>query len=329
MSDEVSVVGGYIPKVDPNYVKWGHYNTIEKIISSNAFYAGWLTGLPGCGKTQLVEQVCANLGKRLFRLNFTINTDENDLIGAQRLKDGSTTIQYGPLVEAAKCGGIVLCDDIDQAHPNKILCMQAILEKKPIHVKATNEYFYPQKGFNIIATSNTKGRGDDNGQFAGINILNKAMLDRFGWMLTQDYPSKEIEEEILAQYYIQYNFIDKGLSANDLTSKESKESGDFLNRICDWSAQIRMAYDNKAFEEVVSLRTCINIIQSYAIFGNKELALSMACEKFPDSAKASFLDIYAALDDTVDMSQQNNTDTNGEPLPNPNIVGSSKIYNTI
>ena len=167
-----------IPNKNDSFVKFGNFNDVKKIISSGLFYPTFITGLSGNGKTFSVEQACAQLGRELIRVNITIETDEDDLIGGFRLVNGETVWHNGPVIEALQRGAILLLDEID-LKLNKILCLQSILEGKGVFLKKVGQYINPSKGFNVFATANTKGKGSDDGRFIGTNVLNEAFLERF------------------------------------------------------------------------------------------------------------------------------------------------------
>lgn len=288
----------FIPSVDNNYIPWGHYNTIKELIVSQKFCPVWVTGLAGNGKTQMVEQACAELQRSFVRVNFTIETDENDLLGGFRLRNGETIFEEGPVITAMRTGSILLLDEVDVGHTNKVMCLQSILEGKAAHIKCKNEYVYPAPGFQIFATSNTKGRGSEDGKFAGTNMINEAMRDRFAGMLEQDYPDKETEMRIIQNYFIDFMWSSKGIAEDDIPSDDARAASQFLATLIDWAFQIRETFRAGAYDEVVTTRTLVNIIKLYAILGNKKQAIEMACERYPTQAKIDFMDIYQKLDIT-------------------------------
>ena len=185
-----------VPQKDPNYVPFGNFSDVKRIINSNMFYPTFVTGLSGNGKTLSVEQACAQLGRELIRVNITIETDEDDLVGGFRLVDGATVWHNGPVVEALERGAILLLDEVDLAS-NKILCLQSILEGKGVFLKKIGRVVRPAVGFNVIATANTKGKGSEDGRFIGTNVLNEAFLERFALTFEQEYPVPSIEKKIL------------------------------------------------------------------------------------------------------------------------------------
>ena len=187
-----------VPENDDTFVKFGSFTDVKKILQSKLFYPAFITGLSGNGKTFSVEQACAQLKRELIRVNITIETDEDDLIGGFRLVNGETVWHNGPVVEALERGAVLLLDEIDLAS-NKILCLQSILEGNGVFLKKIGRVVKPARGFNVIATANTKGKGSDDGRFIGTNVLNEAFLERFPVTFEQDYPSPAIESKILGR----------------------------------------------------------------------------------------------------------------------------------
>ena len=173
-----SLTDNVVPAKDKDFVTFGNFSDVKNIVKSKRFYPVFITGLSGNGKTLAVTQACADAKREMIRVNITIETDEDDLLGGYRLRDGHTVWQNGPVIEAMERGAILLLDEIDLAS-NKIMCLQPILEGSGIYVKKINKYVKPKFGFNCIATANTKGQGSDDGKFIGTNVLNEAFLERF------------------------------------------------------------------------------------------------------------------------------------------------------
>jgi hypothetical protein len=273
-----------IPQKDDTFVKFGNYSDVRKIIQSRLFYPTFITGLSGNGKTFSVEQACAQLGRELIRVNLTIETDEDDLVGGFRLVDGNTAWHNGPVIEALERGAILLLDEIDLAS-NKILCLQSILEGKGVFLKKIGKYIQPKEGFNVIATANTKGKGSDDGRFIGTNVLNEAFLERFPVTFEQSYPSPAIEQKIL-----------EGVSL-DL----GVEDREFCKRLCDWGDIIRKTFYDGGIEEIISTRRLVHIIRAYSIFGDKAKAIQVCVNRFDDETKQAFLELYDKVDADFQM----------------------------
>ena len=276
-----------IPIKDDTFVKFGNFSDIKKIIESCLFYPTFITGLSGNGKTFSVEQACAQLKRELIRVNVTIETDEDDLIGGFRLVDGATVWHNGPVVEALERGAILLLDEIDLAS-NKILCLQSILEGKGVFLKKIGKYVKPANGFNVIATANTKGKGSDDGRFIGTNVLNEAFLERFPVTFEQAYPTPANEAKILMK-------IAESLGVND---------DDFISRLVDWADGIRKTFYDGGIDEIISTRRLTHIIRAYSIFGDKAKAIQVCVNRFDEDTKQSFLELYDKFDENFEMPDQ-------------------------
>ena len=279
----------FVPKIDNSYVSWGNSNDIKKILKSKLFFPVYLTGMSGNGKTFGIEQTCANLGREMIRVNFTAETDEDDLFGGFRLVNGETVFQYGPVVEAMKRGAVLLLDEIDLAS-SKVMALQSVLEGKGYFIKKRGEWIEPSNGFTVIATANTKGKGSDDGRFVGTNVLNEAFLDRFSVTMYQAYPSESIEKKILQK-------------AAEGFGLRSAEVDAFIPNLTMWGDIIRKTFEDGGVDEIISTRRLVDILKSYSIFNNKEKAIKMSIERFDDETRESFLSLYEKIDAGVGTGQ--------------------------
>ena len=277
-----SVVEDLVPAKVDTFVPFGNFTDVKKIISSKIFYPVFITGMSGNGKTFGVEQACATLGRELIRVNLTIETDEDDLIGGFRLVDGNTVWHNGPVIEALERGAILLLDEIDLAS-NKVMCLQSILEGKGVFLKKTGRYVKPAAGFNIIATANTKGKGSDDGRFIGTNVLNEAFLERFALTFEQDYPTVKTEQKILEGIS-----LDLGL-----------EDREFCEKLAQWADIIRKTFKDGGIDEVISTRRLVHIVNAYKIFGKRMKAIEVCVNRFDEETKTSFIELYDKLDASV------------------------------
>ena len=271
-----------IPAKDDTFVQFGNFSDLKKIIKSRLFYPSFITGLSGNGKTFSVEQACAALGRELIRVNITIETDEDDLIGGFRLVDGATVWHNGPVIQALQRGAVLLLDEIDLAS-NKILCLQSILEGKGVFLKKIGKRIDPASGFNVIATANTKGKGSDDGRFIGTNVLNEAFLERFPVTFEQEYPTAATEQKILNKIC---------------------DDAEFCKRLSDWADIIRKTFYDGGIDEVISTRRLVHIIAAYKIFDDKAKAIQLCLNRFDDETKQAFIDLYDKVDSDVDMNPQ-------------------------
>ena len=277
------------PQKDDTFVPFGNFSDIKKIIKSGIFYPCFITGLSGNGKTFGVEQACAQLGRELIRVNITIETDEDDLIGGFRLVDGNTAWHNGPVIEALERGAVLLLDEIDLAS-NKILCLQSILEGKGVFLKKIGRYVKPAAGFTVIATANTKGKGSDDGRFVGTNVLNEAFLERFPVTFEQSYPTPTTEQKIL-----------------DRLCSDSE----FNQRLCDWADIIRKTFYDGGIDEIISTRRLVHIVQAYEIFGDRAKAVTTCINRFDDETKQAFQELYDKVDANVNFGENNEGSVDG------------------
>src|SRR5210317_958491 len=275
-----SLTGNIVPEKDNTFVSFGNYPDLKSIIKSKLFYPVFITGLSGNGKTFGVTQACAENKRELIRVNITIETDEDDLLGGYRLKDGQTVWQNGPVIEAMERGAVLLLDEIDLAS-NKIMCLQPILEGSGVFVKKINRFVKPANGFNVVATANTKGQGSDDGKFIGTNVLNEAFLERFPITFEQGYPSVAIEQKILVNTY---------------KNSTGKSDDDFCKKLVTWADVIRKTYFDGGVDEIISTRRLVHIIQAYAIFGKKMKAVEVCTNRFDNDTKNSFMELYTKVD---------------------------------
>ena len=281
-----SLTDNVVPAKDKDFVNFGNFADVKNIITSKKFYPVFITGLSGNGKTLAVTQACAVAKRELIRVNITIETDEDDLLGGYRLRDGQTVWQNGPVIEAMERGAVLLLDEIDLAS-NKIMCLQPILEGSGIYVKKINKFVKPKLGFNVVATANTKGQGSDDGKFIGTNVLNEAFLERFPVTFEQEYPGNKTEVKIVAT---------KLKSAG-------KSDDKFANNLVTWADVIRKTFKDGGVDEIISTRRLVHIAEAYAIFKNKMKAIEVCTNRFDDSTKTSFVDLYTKVDSGASAEQ--------------------------
>ena len=292
-----------VPEKDPLFVPFGNFANLKKILQTRMFYPTFITGMSGNGKTFSVEQACAQLKREVIRTNFTIETDEDDLIGGFRLVEGETRFFKGPVIKAMEMGAVLLLDEIDLGNPAKIMCLQSILEGKGYFIKKTGEYIKPAAGFTVIATANTKGKGSDDGRFIGTNVLNEAFLERFPVTCEQEYPTAAVEKRILNAV-----FEDLGLSQSD-----------FAEKLVDWADIIRKTFYDGGIDEVISTRRLVHIAKAYKIFDDRMRAIDMCINRFDEDTKLSFRDLYPKLDEKVEVEDEEVISTSIESEDSPSF----------
>ena len=267
-------------QLDDTFIAWGAYHDIIKIVKSDMFYPTYISGLSGNGKTFMVEQACAKLKKEFIRVQINPETDEDDLLGGFRLINGETVFAKGPVLKAMENGAILLLDEIDRA-TNKIMCLQGILEGKPVLVKKTGEIVSPAPGFNVIATANTKGKGSEDGRFTAASIIDEAFLERFTISIDQTFASMSIEKKIILKHMEKFNAHDR----------------DFADKLVTWADIIRKTFYDDGVDEVISTRRLCHIVQTFSIFKNRAKAIDLCISRFDEDTKSAFLDLYTKVDE--------------------------------
>ena len=276
-----------VPSVFEGFVPWGHFKDIKQIVKSGLFYPIFVTGLSGNGKTLMIEQVHADMNKELIRVNITIETDEDDLLGGFRLVNGETKFVPGPVIEAMEKGCTLLLDECDLGS-NKLMCLQPVLEGKGVYLKKVNKWITPKDGFNVMATANTKGKGSEDGRFIGTNILNEAFLERFAITIEQPYPATSTEKKIVMGSMKKYGAVDK----------------EFADNLVTWAEVIRKTFYDGGVDEVISTRRLDHIVKAFAIFGDKMQSIEMCVARFDEDTKESFMDLYTKIDAGISVEEE-------------------------
>ena len=276
-----------VPSIFEGFVPWGHFSTIKQIVKSGLFYPVFVTGLSGNGKTLMIEQIHADMKQELIRVNITIETDEDDLLGGFRLVNGETKFVPGPVIEAMERGCTLLLDECDLGS-NKLMCLQPVLEGKGVYLKKVNKWITPKLGFNVMATANTKGKGSEDGRFIGTNVLNEAFLERFAITIEQPYATAATEKKIIVGSMKKYGAVDEEFATNLVT----------------WAEVIRKTFYDGGVDEVISTRRLDHIVKAFAIFKDKMKSIELCVARFDDDTKESFMDLYTKIDAGVDVSEE-------------------------
>jgi MoxR-like ATPase len=228
----------------------------------------------------MVEQVCSKLKRECVRVNVSIETDEDDLVGGSTLIDGNVTFREGPVILAMRRGAVLLIDEIDRGS-NKLMCIQGILEGKPYFNKKNGDVIYPAPGFTVVATANTKGQGSDSGKYIAAQILDEAFLERFPITVEQEYPNSKIEYKIVI---------------NNMKELDC-EDDDFANKLVTWAEVIRKTYLEDAIDELISTRRLVHIVKAFSMFKNRQKAIELCINRFDDDTKNAFLDLYKKMEE--------------------------------
>ena len=277
----------FVPDYDETFVPWGNFTEIVKVLKSGMFYPTFVSGLSGNGKTFQIEQACAKLNREYVRVQISPETDEDDLIGGFRLIKGETVYQKGPVIKAMEAGAVLMIDEIDRG-TNKIMCLQGVLEGKPVLIKKTGEVITPKDGFNIIATANTKGKGSEDGRYSGASVIDDAFLERFTITLEQTFPTMQTEEKIVMKHMQKFEAIDE----------------EFAKLLVGWADAIRKTFYDEGIDEVISTRRLCHIVQTFSIFGKRDKAIALCVNRFDDDTKTAFIDLYEKVDATINAPSE-------------------------
>ena len=277
----------YVPAFDDTFVAWGNFTELLKIVRSRMFYPTFVSGLSGNGKTFMIEQACAKLKREYVRVQISPETDEDDLIGGFRLIKGETVFQKGPVLKAMEAGAILMIDEIDRG-TNKIMCLQGVLEGKPVLVKKTGEVVEPKDGFNIIATANTKGKGSEDGRYSGASVIDDAFLERFTITLEQTFPTMATEEKIVMKHMAKFEKVDE----------------EFAKLLVGWADAIRKTFYDEGIDEVISTRRLCHIVQTFSIFNKRDKAIALCVNRFDEDTKEAFIDLYEKVDATINAPEE-------------------------
>ena len=276
-SNDVSLV----PVKNDTFVPWGHYDDINSILASKQFAPVYITGMSGNGKTTMVEQICAASGRECIRVNITAETDEDDLIGGFRLINGETKFVFGGVVQAMQRGAILLLDEIDLG-TERMMCLQPVLEGKGIYIKKIGAFVKPAVGFNVVATANTKGKGESD-RFVGTRCMNEAFLDRFSYWFEQDYADKTIEARIIIRKMKAFG-------------REDKEFAQYLVK---WAETIRMGFKAGGYDDILTTRRLEEVCKAFAIFNDKTKAIKLTLTRFDPATQDAFFNLYTKIDPTI------------------------------
>jgi MoxR-like ATPase len=276
----IAECGDCIPHKDPLFVAYGHYDTVKRIIGSSRWAPSYVVGPSGCGKTYAYQQACADLKREYYEVQVTTETTEDDLLGGFRLINGETKFIYGPVALAMMRGGFLVLDEIDQA-TSKVMCLQQVLNGKPVFLKKINQWVKPATGFNVGATANTKGNGDDTGRFVGANPLNVAFRDRLsGMTFVADYPTPAVEKKIL----------------NKAMQAAGVDDAEFAALLVDWAGMIRKTNREGGLDETMTTRRLVQIAQNLSILGERTQAVELGVNIYDEITREAMLSLFQKID---------------------------------
>lgn len=156
-------------------------------------------GPTGCGKTESFIQAHARAKRPFKQVNMHGDVTAANFIGQLKANpQKGTYYEYGDLPAAmgyplglngpVQPGYTLIIDELDYTPPQIASVLNPVLSRqRQLHLMDTGETIVAREGFNIMATANTGGKGDLQGNYTGTEVLNTAFLDRFPIKLKADY----------------------------------------------------------------------------------------------------------------------------------------------
>lgn len=268
----------YIPNKNANFVPYGtNFTLIKNVVKSNTFFPIYIWGVSGLGKTFMVEQACAMYKRPLFRVQVTRDTTNEDLIGSFSLINGNTVWVDGPVLMAYKSGGVLLLDEVD-LNPS-LMSLQVVLENKPVYVSQTGELIYPNEGFTVFATGNTKGDGGDS-RFVGTSVLNDAFLERFVTIVEQTIPNIETESKMISKYC-----ENEGIALDE----KMKET------LLLWIEKARKLYKEDNISAYISSRRVQYILKTYKVTGNFNKSVELVVARYNEEEAVALYNAFKSV----------------------------------
>lgn len=198
----------YVPKGHPEYVfRKSLFRDVSNYLRAPYGHALWLSGPTGSGKTSVITEIAARLNWPVFSITCTGRLEFDDLVGRPMVvknKDETTPsvrFIYGPLARAMKTGGILILNEVDLCDPSQLSGLNDILEGRPLVIPQNGgEVIEPHPMFRVVATANSRGSGDESGQYAGIQMQNIAAMDRYR-VLEVGYLPEKVEQSLMQRLF--------------------------------------------------------------------------------------------------------------------------------
>lgn len=147
-----------------------------------------LTGVPGLGKTRLVETMGLVLGLEDSRIQFTPDLMPADILGSEVLEESESGRRSFRFLEGPVFCQVLLADEINRASPRtQSALLQAMQEHR---VSVAGQSHELPKPFHVLATQNPL-------ELEGTYPLPEAQLDRFLMEIDVGYPEEDAEREIM------------------------------------------------------------------------------------------------------------------------------------
>ena len=147
-----------------------------------------LIGLPGLGKTRLVETLSTVMGLDGGRIQFTPDLMPADILGSEVLEEGKGGARAFRFLKGPIFSQLLLADEINRASPRTQSALLQAMQEHTVTI-AGHEHAMPAP-FHVLATQNPIEQ-------EGTYPLPEAQLDRFLLQIDVGFPSRDTEREIL------------------------------------------------------------------------------------------------------------------------------------
>lgn len=149
---------------------------------------GLLIGLPGLGKTRLVETLSTVMGLDGKRVQFTPDLMPADILGSEVLETGADGSRAFKFIEGPIFCQLLMADEINRASPRTQSALLQAMQERQVSVSGQTRDL--AKPFHVLATQNPIEQ-------EGTYPLPEAQLDRFLVRIDVGYPDLATEREIL------------------------------------------------------------------------------------------------------------------------------------
>lgn len=174
---------------------------------------GLLIGLPGLGKTRLVDALSTVMGLNGARIQFTPDLMPADILGSEVLDEGRDGKRAFRFIEGPIFCQLLLADEINRASPRTQSALLQAMQEKQVSI-AGKERDLGQP-FHVLATQNPIEQ-------EGTYPLPEAQLDRFLVQIDVEYPDRETEKAIiLATTGVEETEVSRVFTAQELLQAQT------------------------------------------------------------------------------------------------------------
>lgn len=177
-----------------------------------------LIGLPGLGKTRLVDTLGTVMGLEDNRVQFTPDLMPADILGSEVLETATDGTRSFRFIEGPVFCQLLMADEINRASPRTQSALLQAMQEKSVTVGGANRPL--GRPFHVLATQNPIEQ-------EGTYPLPEAQLDRFLVEINVPYPDRQTEKDIL----IATTGVSEAESVNVFTTEELMAAQTLVRRM--------------------------------------------------------------------------------------------------